>query len=210
MTVDEEISLLDDTVRRLKVEYDVFFGGGSRKPPTDLDWRVQSLIKKFGDAHRLSFAQRYRYNTILERYAHLSDLWRQKLRIQEEGYRRPEDAALAIQGLRTEQERHAARALRNPSANLDPANDFAIDCHNPAAETDKIRLLFDVLVAARRRLGEPEFKGSFKGFLAFMTMKTEQIRREFHCQRVEFRIQVCESRACLRGAPKPAAHAAAR
>ena len=50
MTAEEEITLLDDALRRLKVEYDVFFGGGSRKPPLDLDWRVQSLIKKYSDS----------------------------------------------------------------------------------------------------------------------------------------------------------------
>ena len=40
MTVDEELNLLEDNMRRLKVEYDVFFGGGSKKPPADTEWRV--------------------------------------------------------------------------------------------------------------------------------------------------------------------------
>jgi hypothetical protein len=209
LTVDEEISVLDDTVRRLKVEYDIFFGGGSRKPPTEMDWRVQSLIKKFGDAQKLNFAQRYKYNSITERYAKLSDLWRQKLRIREEGYRRPEDAVLAIQGLRTEQEREAVQALHQPGVERDPADDFAIDCRNVEAEADKIRLLFDVLVSARRRLGQPEFKGTFDGFLLFMKMKADQIRGEFRCPRVEFRVQVREGRVCLQAVPKGAAEPAA-
>ncbi len=50
MTVDEESSLLEETVRRLKIEYDVYFGGGSKKPPADTEWRVQSIIKKYSDA----------------------------------------------------------------------------------------------------------------------------------------------------------------
>src|SRR5437868_3993573 len=37
VTVDEELSILDDNVRRLKIEYDIFFGGGSKKPPADLE-----------------------------------------------------------------------------------------------------------------------------------------------------------------------------
>lgn len=202
MTAEEEITLLDDALRRLKVEYDVFFGGGSRKPPLDLDWRVQSLIKKYSDSQKLNFAQRYRYNTISERYAKFSDLWRQKLRIREEGYRRPEDAGLSIQGLRTEQERAAAKLLRHPSAERELAEEFAIVCSNPEAEADQIRLLFDALVAARRRLGEPELKGSFQGFLLFMTMKTNQIQREFACSRVEYRIQIREGRVRLFSLPK--------
>lgn len=202
MTAEEEITLLEDALRRLKVEYDIYFGGGSRKPPLDLDWRVQSLIKKFSDSQKLNFAQRYRYNTLSERYAKLSDLWRQKLRIREEGYRRPEDAALAIQGLRTEQERAAAKLLRHPASERDLAEEFAIVCSNPEAEGEQIRLLYDALVAARRRLGEPDLKGTFQGFLLFIVMKTAQIQREFACSRVEYRIQTREGRVRLRSLPK--------
>jgi hypothetical protein len=28
MTVDEELSLLENSIRQLKIEYDVYFGGG--------------------------------------------------------------------------------------------------------------------------------------------------------------------------------------
>ena len=100
MTVDEELSILDDTVRRLKVEYDIYFGGGSKKPPTDTEWRAQSLIKKYSDSGKLSFAQRFKYNSIVQRYSLYADLWRQKMKIKEEGYRRPQDAVLGIAGMR--------------------------------------------------------------------------------------------------------------
>ena len=101
MTVDEEISQLEDALRRLKIEYDVFFGGGKKTPPTELEWRVQALIKKYSDnGSKMTYPQRFRYNAIAQRHALFSDLWRQKLKIKEEGYRRPSDAALGITGLR--------------------------------------------------------------------------------------------------------------
>ena len=111
MTVDEELNLLEDNMRRLKVEYDVFFGGGSKKPPTDTEWRVQTLIKKYSDGGRMNFSQRFRYNSIAQKYAIFSDLWRKKLKIKEEGYSRPQDAMLSIQGIRTAEEHAAAAAL---------------------------------------------------------------------------------------------------
>src|SRR5215470_8922181 len=108
MTVDEELTLLEDQLRKLKVEYDAYFGGGMKRPPNDTEWRVKNLIHKYGDAS-INFAQRFRYRALAHRYAVFSDLWRTKLKIKEEGYRRPQDALLGIQGLRTEQE-HAAKA----------------------------------------------------------------------------------------------------
>src|SRR5258705_13244925 len=46
VTLDEELNLLDEAMRRLKVEYDVFFGGGSKKPPADTEWRGESVDSK--------------------------------------------------------------------------------------------------------------------------------------------------------------------
>src|ERR1041384_5411269 len=113
--------MLEDNMRRLKIEYDVFFGGGSKKPPADTEWRVQSIIKKFSDSGKMNFAQRFRYNSIVQKYAIFSDLWRQKLKIKEEGYRRPQDKVLAIAGMRAEEERAAAAALEGQTVDTKEA-----------------------------------------------------------------------------------------
>src|SRR6476646_4644200 len=102
MTVDEELSLLESQLRRLKIEYEVFFNNPQKKPPSDLEWKVLALLRKFSDGSRMSFGQRFRYTELAQRYAIYSDLWRKKSRIREEGYRRPQDALLSIQGLRIE------------------------------------------------------------------------------------------------------------
>ena len=63
-----------------------------------------SLLRKFSDGGRMSFQQRFRYNEMAQRYAIYSDLWRKKGRIREEGYRRPQDALLSVQGVRPTEE----------------------------------------------------------------------------------------------------------
>src|SRR5512142_3540023 len=105
------MSRLDDTLRRLKIEYDVYFGGGSKKPPADTEWRVSNSMKRIGETLKLNYAQRFRFNAIAQRYAVFSDLWRQKMKVREEGYRRPADAQLGISGLRHEEEIAAAKEL---------------------------------------------------------------------------------------------------
>ena len=100
MTLDEELTLLETQLRRLKIEYEVYFSNPTKKPPTDVEWKVLSLLRKFSDGGRMSFQQRFRYNEMAQRYAIYSDLWRKKGRIREEGYRRPQDALLSVQGVR--------------------------------------------------------------------------------------------------------------
>jgi hypothetical protein len=101
VTVDEDLDLLENLMRRLKIEYEVFFINPRKRPPTDIEWKVLNLLRKFSDGNRMKFAQRYRYNGLAQRYAMFSDLWRKKARIREEGIRKPQDAVLSVRELRT-------------------------------------------------------------------------------------------------------------
>src|ERR1700751_4688285 len=115
VTIDEELGLLESQLRRLKIEYEVYFSNPTKKPPTDIEWKVLSLLRKFSDGGRMNFQQRFRYNEMAQRYAIYSDLWRKKGRIREEGYRRPQDALLSVQGVRpvegNETEQHSVYGL---------------------------------------------------------------------------------------------------
>lgn len=185
--MDEELSVLDESVRRLKVEYDVYFGGGSKKPPADTEWRVHSLIKKYSDSNKLNFAQRFRYNSILQKYSLYNSLWQQKLRIKEEGYRRPQDAVLGISGLRQAEERSAAAALDH-----DEAKPFSVACSDTDKEQERVKALFEAMVEAKKKAGEAvaQNSASFESFRSFVKRKTEQIRQDFGCQAVEYTVEV--------------------
>jgi hypothetical protein len=183
-TIDDELNNLDDGVRRLKIEYDIYFGGGSKKPPADLEWRVQALIKKYSDGRSMNYAQRFRYNTITQKYALFSNLWQKKLRVKEEGYRRPQDALLAVQGVREFDEKANGKG-KNQSG------DFRIQCADPEKETNKVRALFDAMVEAKKRAGEKSnAAGSFESFQSFVKKKTEQIRKEQKCGSVEYSVEI--------------------
>ena len=45
MTIDEELTLLESQLRRLKIEYEVYFSNPTKKPPTDIEWKVLSLLR---------------------------------------------------------------------------------------------------------------------------------------------------------------------
>ena len=183
MTIDEQISGLEETLRRLKIEYDVYFGGGSKRSPTDTEWRVSSAIKKLSDGQKLSFPQRFKFNAIAQRYAIFSDLWRQKLKIKEEGYRRPQDAILGIQGLRPVQADEPASSVA--------ANPFSIEYADSEIDADKLQRLYEVMMEARRRSGETVKEGAtFEKFKVFVHRKTEQLRSEYGCRSVEYTVEV--------------------
>ena len=40
MTIDEELTQLDTHLRRLKIEYEIYFSNPTKRPPTDIEWKV--------------------------------------------------------------------------------------------------------------------------------------------------------------------------
>ena len=211
MTTDEELTLLDSQLRRLKIEYEIFFSNPTKRPPTDIEWKVLSLLRKFSDGGRMNFSQRYRYNEIAQRYAVYSDLWRKKSRIREEGYRRPQDALLSVQGVRVTEDEHkdahhpvygvsqaaAAAAAAGKSAS---APHFTL--HNvDQAERDQVERLYNVLVAAKKKAGE-NVSGNLDSFTTFVQKKTEQIKKQYHCQDVEYSVELAEGHVKLKAKAK--------
>ncbi len=192
MTVDEELSQLDDNVRRLKIEYDVFFGGGAKKPPTELEWRVQSTLKKFSDGRRMSYGQRFKFSSIQQKFAIYNSLWQQKLRIKEEGYRRPQDALLAIQGVRDFEGEHHEVIDADASA-------FRIA--DADAEKSTIKALYEAMVGASKA-SKAKAPGSFESFQQFVKKKTEQLRQEYGSKAVEFAVEVEDGKVRLKAKAK--------
>ena len=216
MTTDEELNLLDTQLRRLKIEYEVYFNNPTKRPPTDIEWKVLSLLRKFSDGGRMNFAQRYRYNEMAQRYAIYSDLWRKKARIREEGYRRPQDALLSIQGVRPEEEHqpqhhtvygvsHAAAAsaaaasatAASPGASSQHFTLHSVD----KAEREQVERLYNTLVAAKRKAGE-KVSGDLESFSAFVQKKTAQIRKQHHCEGVEYSVELTDGHVKLKAKAK--------
>ena len=201
MTHDEELTLLDDNIRRLKVEYDVYFAGGAKKPPEDVEWRIRSVLKKYSDARTLTFQQQFRLNTLAQKYAVFSDLWRRKLKIKEEGYRRPQDALLAIQGLRPEEREAAAEALALAKEAGTRRAQAQFEFADPVAELDKAQALYEAVVEARSRSGVPPGP-DFDSFHQFLSKKTGEIRSQFKCASVEYSVELEDGQIRLKARGK--------
>ena len=204
MTIDEELNLLDQQLRRLKIEYEIFFNNPSKRPPTDIEWKVTNLIKKFSDGSRMSFSQRYRYNEMAQRYAIQSDLWRKKMRIREEGYRRPQDALLSVQGVRSEEhetKHHAAYGVGHPGHEGPADRPFTVQCSDATSEREKVESLYKALSEAKKNAGE-KVSGSLDSFAAFVQKKTAEIRKQHKCDTVVYSVELDNGQVKLKAKAK--------
>jgi hypothetical protein len=208
VTTDEELNLLDQQLRRLKIEYEVFFNNPAKRPPTDVEWKVLSLIRKFSDSKRMSFSQRFRYNEMAQRYAIQSDLWRKKMRIREEGYRRPADAILSVQGVRLNEEREAKH---NPVYGLSAKHadgvqqaegkPFSVQYADEKSDREQVVSLYKALTEAKKKSGE-KVSGNLDSFAAFVKKKTTEIRQKHGCEAVVYSVEIQDGQAKLKAKAK--------
>jgi hypothetical protein len=208
VNTDEELTVLDNQLRRLKIEYEIYFSNPTKKPPTDIEWKVLALLRKFSDGGRMNFSQRYRYNEMAQRYAIYSDLWRKKSRIREEGYRRPQDALLSIQGVRGSADDHkphhqvygVSKAAAAGTEGSQPVT-LQAGSNGEDANRQQVERLYNTLVAAKHKAGE-SVSGSLESFSSFVQKKTEQIRTQYNCQDVEFSVELADGQVKLKAKAK--------
>lgn len=172
-TPDEQLTRLEDDIRRLRIEFDIFFNGAAKRPPYDTKGRVETLLKRLGDDRTLTFAQRYRYNSLAARYNAFRDLWRRTMQGREEG-RDPASAARA----------HVKRDL---GVAIPPVS---IICADPHKEIEVVKNLYTSLLEAKEKCGEPTEGISFPKFHRLVAQKADGLKEKSGCERVKFSVSV--------------------
>ena len=78
--IDKQISKLEDDIRKLKIDFDIYFNGSVKRPPLEARARLESQIKRMSDNRSMSFSQRYQLNSLVSRFTSYRELWRRALR----------------------------------------------------------------------------------------------------------------------------------
>lgn len=173
-TPDEQLTRLEDDIRRLRIEFDIFFNGAAKRPPYDTKGRVETLLKRLGDDRTLTYAQRYRYNSLAARYNAFRDLWRRTMQGREEG----RDSV------------SAARAQVKKEATPAPVQPVSYVCADAHREIDVVKNLYTSLLEAKRSCGEPTEDLSFPKFHRLIASKADGLKEQLGCDRVCFSVVV--------------------
>lgn len=77
---DQQIARLEEDIRKLKIDFDIYFNGAAKRAPLEARARLESNIKRIADDRNLTFAQRYQYNMVVARFTSYRELWRRMLK----------------------------------------------------------------------------------------------------------------------------------
>jgi hypothetical protein len=193
-TVEEELAQMERDIRQLKIEYDQFFGGGRKRPPTEIEWRIDLLVKRYSErGGEMKYGQRFRFNNLSQTYAKYKDIFRKRTAQREEGkvQRHFGAAAKAIE---------AERALKDAAQAATTADvaRFRVTCSEPERETEKVEQLYEAFMQAKREAGEATGKLTRSGFNEFVRKKTKDLQKQKNCHEVEYVVEVLEGQVKLK------------
>src|SRR5450432_2766830 len=149
-TIDEELAQMERDIRQLKIEYDMYFGGGRKRPPTEIEWRIDQIVRRYSErGGDLKFGQRFRFSNLSQTYAKYKDIFRKKLIIREEGkvQRHFGAAAKAIEAERARAQPPQAPKEEVPAATTaERAKAFRMVFSEPEKEPDRVDELYDAFL----------------------------------------------------------------
>ena len=193
--INDDLDILERSFRQLQIEWEKFFGGVEKKPPTDLRARVEALIKKYAYAEIRNNGERFRYQTLSTRYATFNELWNKRMRAIEEG--RP-------MGIHVIYERKVAPppvyAPPPPAARPSGGGSGEVRVKDPGGDTDAVRSLFDRFLEARKAAGEAA-PVKFESFQKIISQQAARILTEKGAQAVDFRLETKDGKVSLKAKP---------
>ncbi len=199
-TIDEELATLEKDIRQLKVEYDQYFGGGRKRPPTEIEWRIDMTVKRYAErGGDLKFAQRFRLNNLSQTYAKYKDIFRKRTAQKEEGkvQRHFGAAAKEIEAGRKKKETEEQIA-----AAAGESRAFRMTCSEPEREAEKVEQLYEAFLQAKQLAGEHTGRLSRSSFNEFVLKKTKELQKQKNCKDVEYVVEMVAGQVKLKALVK--------
>jgi hypothetical protein len=198
--IDADLGLFERDIRQLKIEYEQYFGGGKKRPPADIEWRIETLVKRYSDRGAdMNYGQRFRYGNLVQMYSKFRDIFRKRMKQKEEGTVQRHFGAAARE-IEKERASKQAAAAKSRAATQFP---FTISCKDPDQELKKVETLFEAFRAAKEQTGEKADALSMEAFQEFVRKKTDQIKKQTSAGEVEYSVTLEGMHVRLKARAKP-------
>ena len=200
MTLEDEFARLEKRILQLRIQFDLFFAGGLPKPPLEVREALDKEVKRLGAMREMKLAQRFIYNSLLNRWNIFGELWNKRLQAREEGVRTP-----AIARRRTAGQPAGPPPPSPPQAPRDrqSANRRLLATASIRDATDsrgELQAFYRSFLEARQDSGEGKAP-SFEKFRKEIERHMEAIRQKASCERVDFRLYLENNKISLKAKP---------
>ncbi len=143
---DREMAHLEAEIRRLEAEYNMFFAGRLPRLPWETRTRVEALVKKHDRSFIRNTADRFRFETMQNKYAKFCELWERQLTQLEGGRPRRGGGMPPPAATRTPEKADPVQASA--------AAERVVRFSSTGADNDRVRELYEQLAEVKQAAGE--------------------------------------------------------
>lgn len=161
-TLDERLMILDQEIRRFRIDYERFFSGNIPIPPEQRRINITNLIKDLRTERMRAVAHRFRFNSLEAKFNALLVLFNRRMREFELG-------------------RKGSKVAAGQEAEFDTRQGVVIADKPTAAAA---QALFQGLYAD----ADAGPKADFEKFQTYLEKQADKIREKTGCNRVSFRV----------------------
>jgi len=177
-TIERNLKILEERIRALRIEWDLFFTGNRRVPPTKELAELDQMVKTMKNTSIQDNGVRFKFLSVQSNFIAMSELWNKRLRLQEEGKLR-------------------AKPVRQTLLSAPPAQGVVIS--NPAGQQNRIKSLFKDFLS----LSNPEAVKdlNFQTFAVKISQQVEVLMRKTGCGEVQLSVRMEDGKVKLKAKP---------
>lgn len=181
--IDLRIRQLEEHIRQLKIEWDLFFTGNRRVPPTKELAEADKMAKTLHNTAIQENGQRFKAQSVYSNFIAMQELWLKRLRLQEEGRLRV---------------RKPVRNTVMAAKSAQPAPDTVV-LSAESGGAGRLKGLFNKYLT----LANPEDVKSltFESFSGRISQQVASIIRTQGCQEVQISVRLEDGKVKLKAKP---------
>ena len=176
--IERNLKTLEDRIRALKIEWDLFFTGNRRIPPTKELGDLDQFVKTMKNASIQDNGLRFKFQSVYSNFISMSELWNKRLRMQEEGKMR-------------------VKPVRQTIMTARPAQGVVIS--NPAGQQGRIKSLFNDFLTQSNPETVKDL--NFQTFATKISQQVEALMRKTGCGEVQLSVRVEDGKVKLKAKP---------
>ena len=195
---DDELDRLEEDIRRLKNNYDQFFAGIQKQPPTTLRRNVEVFIHELNRQKMRDNGRRFRFNTLVTRFNQFREMWGRRMREREEGPLEFKRRQAALSGpAERESPRSAPKAA---SARVTSGDSEAYVKVSAGTNGDEVRKLYEQIQSENSRLGKAS-NVTMEQLTDMVKKQGEMVRSRYNVNAVAFRVETVDGKVKLKAKP---------
>lgn len=191
----DELEKLEEQIRKLKMQYDQFFRGLRKLPPTEDRKRLDEAMRDQLRGKLRDNASRFRYHSLVATYNRFQELWSRQMREREEGPLNFRERQRAMQAPLPEDP--PPDAARKPG--VTPQRDESYVRVASTSNGDAMSEIHRQVAEANRALGKAS--PTVEQVVALVAKQAEQLRGRYNVDSIAFRVETVDGKVRLKAKP---------